>query len=215
MKSVKYSTLEGLELSILNYESYEEADLAAGKPGAMLDEGNKNLSYRGALATGRSALVEAIQKETGIAIKTKTEKGDDGKDVEVRAETDGQYLKRVRAEKGLTDKDAEWKAFAQPIADQVSQTGDEGKPLAVDIKEPDRKGGPKVLPKDYKTAAERVFTNGNQDKYAQMWNLTYVTPADGTPEAATAARNKNVEILGWAIRADVLKKEAEARAAYA
>lgn len=203
MKPVVYNTLEGLKLTVLNYESYEEADAAAGRPNAMLDEGNRNLTYRGALAVGRSALCEAIEKATGIAFKTTTVMKDD-KEVEVPDETEGAYLKRVRAEKGMTENLAAWTAFAQPIADQVSATGDEGKALAVDIKEPDKKGKPKTLPKEYKEAAERCFANGSQDKWAQTFTLTY-----------TGEKEKDVEILGWAIRADVLRKQREQQASYA
>lgn len=204
MKPVQYSTLEGLKLTVLNYESVEEGDNAAGRAGAVLDEANKNLTYRGALAIGRSALVVALVAATSIAFKMRTETGKDGKPVEVEDETEGQYVKRVRAEKGLTGNDAGWLSFAQPIADSVSQTGDEGNPLAVDIKQPERTAKPKKLPENYKEAATRIFTNGNEAKYAAQWQLTFGED-----------KEKNVELLGWAIRADVLRKQKEQEASYA
>lgn len=208
MIPVQYNTLEGLKLSILNYASVEEGDTAAGKPGAILQEANRNLTYRGALAIGRSALVEALIAETGIAFKVKTvtkknAKGEDETETEPD-ETEGVYVKRCRAEKGMTGNDAAWLAFAQPIADKVSQTGDEGKPLAVDIKEPDRTGKPKSLPANYKNAAERIFTNNNQDH----WRTKF-----GLPEW-TGDRVKDVETLGWAIRKDALAKQKEQEMVY-
>lgn len=204
MKPVQYSTLEGLKLTVLNYESVEEGDAAAGRVNAILDEANKNLTYRGALAIGRSALCEELAKVTGIAVKTHKEPGKDGTEVEVVDETEGTYVKRVRAEKGLTGNDPAWLSFAQPIADAVSSTGDDGKPLAVDIKEPVRTAKPKTLPANYKEAATRIFTNGSEIKWFEKFGLTFGED-----------RDKNIELLGWAIRGDVLAKQKEQEAAYA
>lgn len=43
----RFGTLGSLEVPVLVYESIDEADKAAGKPGNMLDSANDNLHYRG------------------------------------------------------------------------------------------------------------------------------------------------------------------------
>ena len=82
MKLIKQSSIGGLSVGVLVYESYDEADKAAGKPLAALDECNKNLVYRGALNDGRVIICDAVEKITGVKreydpVMTK-EKGPDG-----------------------------------------------------------------------------------------------------------------------------------------
>lgn len=227
MKVQDYSSL-GVTAHIDVYESVSEGDTAAGKEGAVLAECNNNLVYRGALADFREQFVANVEEATSIARKTKQAKDGkgqlrtkevekDGKKVQepiiVPDETEGDYIARVRAEKGLMDPDP-WAAFAQPLADacgtfeekdgKVSRVGN----LAVDIKEPERKArGPIKLPEKFRLAAENVIKNGNQSTWVEKLRAEGLSVADLTGDAA-----KDAQTLGWAIKA---REDAKQKAALA
>lgn len=227
MKRKDYNSL-GVTAHILVYESVAEGDAAAGVVDAVLGQCNDNLSYRGALADFRDQFVPLVEEATGVSRKQVQAKDKDGKPkteeveengkkvqrpVMVPDETEGKYIARVRAEKGLTDEEA-WKAFAQPLADKVGvyeeqngqlvRTGD----LAVDIKEPERKArGPVKLPEKFRVSAENIIKNGNAATWAEKLKAEGHVLADLTGDAA-----KDAQILGWAIKA---REDAKQKAALA
>lgn len=224
MKRKDYNSL-GVIAHILVYESVEEGDLAAGVKDAVLGQCNDNLSYRGALADFRDQFVPLVEEATGVSRKQVQAKDKDGKpkteEVEVEGkkvqkpvmvpdETEGKYIARVRAEKGLQDEEA-WKAFAQPLADKVGvydeagvRTGD----LAVDIKEPERKArGPVKLPEKFRLAAENIIKNNNAPSWVEKLRAEGHAVADLIGDAA-----KDAQTLGWAIKS---REDAKQKAALA
>lgn len=130
--------------------------------------------------------------------------------------TESDFLEFVCAQKGWTSPEAK-KANIQPLADKIAAA------LVFDAKASERKPtAPKTLGKDYKVAAERVFANGNLDKALAAIGsqskavVTLVEePTDTASEEYKAARAKNVESLGWAIKANEDWKRAQALQTYA
>lgn len=171
----------GVKPTFLVPATVEEFDQNAKKVGACLQEAVNNVIYRGVLADFRATFCEEVEKDTGIERKWKTvERGKDKKAVEVWDETEGDYITRVIATKGWTED----RTSLQAIADRVAPT------IIFDASVTEAKErGPKKLPEAYKTAAERIFTNGNEAKWAEKLKLTF------GPE-----KDKNVELLGWAIK---------------
>jgi hypothetical protein len=212
MKEKRYGTLEGLEMPILVYESYEEADKAAGREGAALEQANDNLAYRGALAEGRRIVCDLLEEETGIKRRVvRVDKKKDGSEVNIY-EPEGAYAKFVCAEKG-------WENLKhlQPKVDEAVRNlvetidgKDQTYALAVDITERQRTGKAAVLPKRYKEVATQVFDKGAQDK--AVARIQQDLPTKGV--AFTGDRDKDIEILGWAIRDHALWKEAQAAQDY-
>lgn len=96
MKQHLNNTL-GLSVSVEVPENSEEFDKLAGRPGACVDEANRNVLYRGWNHEFRATLCEELAKETGVERKTKTVgEGDNAK--EVPAETEKVYYNRLIAE---------------------------------------------------------------------------------------------------------------------
>lgn len=221
MKTKRYGTLKGLELPVNVYESYEEADAAAGKLFALGDEGNDNMAYRGPLADGRELICQIVETATGIPMLTKDtgEKDDKGNAILEVIENEGAYVKRVCAEKGWED----LKAF-QAELDMQAAAANEGKGLSVDIKAKTRKSSlPKKLAAKYKDGAAKLLAGfGNLDKFAAAFENTVgralgftrtddmAVPyaikhskknADGTiAELSATVSNKDAETLGWLVK---------------
>lgn len=197
-----YGTLKGLKVPCLVYESYDEADKAAGKTGAMLESGNDNGYYRGPAQDVREFICEILEEKTGIERKTKPTGKKDDKGVEILAfaEAEGEYAARVCLEKGwedLTQFQADldaWAATATP-----GDNGAVGTPLAIDIKERERKpSGPKKLAEVYKNSAIACFKNRDVN-----WpRLEAMLEAQGVSmPALTGDETKDVIAVGWAIKA--------------
>jgi hypothetical protein len=199
----RYGTLKGLTIPVLVYSSVEEADTAAGKAGAVLDSANDNFHYRGGPAADtRDYICELLEKETSIARKTepaKDSKGNVRKDeggnvVMVPSESEGEYAARVCAEKGWDD----LKAF-QPQIDAWAATAEDGKPLAVDAKTPERKSHlPTKLPARYKEAAAVAITKGTVDAInsamANTIKKSFTATGDATKMFTGTATVKGTEV---------------------
>lgn len=69
MKQVTKNCL-GFSIPVFIYESVEEADRAAGRVGAVLDEANNNLYYRGAAPEARNTVAEGVEAITGVVRAT-------------------------------------------------------------------------------------------------------------------------------------------------
>ena len=159
----------------------------------FIEEGINNIAYRGVLAEFRAAFCEAVETATGIARNTKTiEKGD--KKVEVYDESEANYIRRVRAEKGWTETNGDLDDIGTKVAAA----------LVFDPSAPERKpAAPKRLAAAFKEAAERIFNNGSHEKWAEKLSVTY-----------TGDREKDTLALGWAIKAAEDAKAAERTSKY-
>jgi len=199
--------------------SVADYDALAGKEGACLASAIENVVYRGVLSDfrdllihGREAVeakpaagdqpaieaveaVDGLEQLTGISRKT-IKKTVGKKEVEVYDETEADYVRRIIAAKGW---DQENPIELQQIADNIAKF------LIFNPKEVERAArGPKKLPEDYKNAATRIIENNPafKDKYARF-NITW-----------TEEKDKNIELLGWKIREEVLEEQRKKTAAY-
>lgn len=162
-----YGTLKGLKVAVKVFESYDEADTAAGKVNAMLDAGNDNLAYRsGPLQDARAIVCDMLEELTGIERKTVDtgRKDKDGNAILTYAESEGKYAEQVCAEKGWEDLSHLQDEFNTRCAME-----NEGAGLMVDIKERERKpAAPKKLAKGYLNTAAVILAAGNADKALAM-----------------------------------------------
>lgn len=196
----------GLKVNISVPSTAAEFDTLAAQPGSCLLNAILNIVYRSCLAEFRDLFIHGQKEEkndkgevtqpevkglealTGVERKWKTEK-DGEKSVEVWDETEGRYMKRVTAEKSLTEE------FLQKHADYIAGY------IVFDPKKSEpRSKGPKKLPEIYRNAAVTIFGNNNQEKWFTEFGLVFVAPSDETPEAAEVAKNKNIDLLGWKIK---------------
>lgn len=226
MKEVYFGTLKGLKLPVLVYETLAEAVTAGGGETIVLDQVNSNLAYRGPLATGRDIICTLLEDETGIERKMKdTGKVDKDKNpIMAPDESEGEYAKRVCAEKGwddLTSLQSKLETAARNFKAEGEETA---KPLAVDITEKERKAPqPKKLANKYKLTAARIIAAGNIDAFnknylaqisksftasgdtSKMFKGTYevVDPVTKKPTGTTNSvevSDKDAEALGWLIK---------------
>lgn len=214
MKTERYGTLGGLSVACLVYATYAEADAAAGKPDAMLGNGNDSLYYRGPAADAREFIVDLLEEKTGMERKTKDsgKKDEKGNAILVFDESEGEFAKRVMAAKGWTD----LKAF-QPDLDRWSAAVPEydkdgnvvkdasGKPkvapLAVDIRERERKpAGPKKLAQKYRDVAGQLIGHKNLGRFVADYEKALGKKLAVAPSKDAAAHAKAVETLGWAVQ---------------
>jgi hypothetical protein len=193
----RYRTMKGLTIGVQVYSSYDEADAAAGKANATLDQANDNLHYRGTAADAREFVCETLEKVTGIERKTKDSgrKTADGSPVHVFDESELDYAERVCAEKG-------WKDLTelQPAIDAWAQTAggtkDAPAPLAVSIKERERKAPtPKKLAAKFLDAAKALLAGNKIDQLN-----TRLQPIIGKTFTATGDTAKDAEALGWLVK---------------
>lgn len=113
----------GLNVTVNVPTSVTDFDALAEKPGECLAQGVKNIVYRGALATFRNALCEAVEAKTGIARKFEpeldadgTEKKDtDGNVVIKKWEAEAVYIKRVAG-----DNPEQYQALADDISSTLT-----------------------------------------------------------------------------------------------
>lgn len=192
MKLERFGTLKGLTVAVAVYESYDEADAAAGKANAMLDEGNASLSYRGPLGEGREILCDMLEELTQIERKTRDtgKKDKDGNPILAFDESEGEYATRVCSTKGWEDLKALQGDFDAAVA-----KANEGNGLAVDIKRPERKPtAPKKLAVKYFEKATAIITNGNVDKFLAKFAQVVGRTASFAPAGDA---KKDGEALGW------------------
>ena len=217
MKSVQIEVLD-FKLPCLFYESVEEGDKAAGRSGAVLDECNKNLQYRGANADARDLIVTIANELSGIALREKQvvkdgkpaddEKGNPIMEID---EKEGEYLKRVLA----TDA-----TLKQAIQDEVERRardgwkdkdGTEYPPIAVDIKARERKAPkPPKLSSEIKGQAAGFLDNMDDAKITHA--LQKFLP--DVSFSRTGDKDKDIEALGWKLRDWVKAKEKQALAGF-
>src|ERR1035437_5611560 len=130
----------GFEITLHVPSSIEVYDRLAKVSGACLKDAIVNTVYRGSLAEFRANFCEAVEKETTIARKTKptSKKDSEGADIEVYAETDGEYFNRVLAESGKS------REHFTPIANTIASA------IVFDPSATERKApGPKKVAKAY------------------------------------------------------------------
>ncbi len=172
MKETRFGTLGGLSYPCLVYESYDEADTVAGRPNAMLDAGNASEAYRGPSNDARDICCDLVEKNSTtkrFMFDDKGTKTDDATKA-VEYEASKAYIRRACVAEGWLDADGspDLTRF-QTQFDEACRIGDEGKPLAVDIKQKERKPKkPKVIPEDLKPKIEKLYDGPNRDKFIDI-----------------------------------------------
>lgn len=202
MKEQRYGTLKGLKVAVNVYESYDEADQAAGAVNAALDQANDNLAYRGPLSEGRELLCELLEKETGIVRETTPsgKKDAQGNDILTYKHSEGEYAGIVCAQLKLDDLTQFQVKFDEAVA-----ASNEGKGLSVDIKAKERKAPKAVkLAQKYKDSAKQVLDGGKVDAFNQKFGVKI-----GKTFTVTGDSAKDVEGLGYLIKEYAVWKEAQ------
>jgi hypothetical protein len=219
MQAKQFNCL-GFTVAVKVPQTAEEYDQLAGRVGAILDDAISNVVYRGVLTGVRADFCEELEKATGIARKQsptgKKKKDAAGVEVDIMAydESEAKYAARVQAELKLTDE--AFVAAYQALMDKV--VADEAN--SFDPSETKREAKAKKLPESYLVAATRVFANGNEQKIAarllaESGTAVNFVPVEGDEAAQTAAKAKNIELLGWAIRTNELFLEKQRAVTYA
>jgi len=209
MKSVQIEVLD-FKLPCLFYESVDEADKAAGRTGATLDECNKNLQYRGANADARDLIVVVANELSGIPQKTKTVTKD-GKSVEEVDEKEGEYIKRVLATDATLKDKIQAEVEARATNGWKDKDGTEYPPIAVDIKARVRQAPkPPKLSTEIKGQAAGFLTS--MDDATITTALQQFLP--GVVFTRTGTQEADVEALGWKLRDWVKAKEKAAVAGF-
>ena len=209
MKQVTKTSL-GFEVPVWVYESPEEADTAAGRQGALLEEANNNLYYRaGAAGESREVIAAKVEALTGIPRKSQvvTKKNDageeevvkdsDGNEVSEFTETEEVYVKRALAEAKLTP------AAIQADITAALNAANEGQGIRVDIKKKERKpAAPKKLADRFLQSAKSVIDAGKVKSVAKEYQKRF---GKSLEEGADTDPVK----LGWAIKDILAHREAE------
>lgn len=210
MKSVTVDVLD-FKVPTLFYESVEEGDKAAGRTGAVLDECNKNLQYRGSNADARDLIVVIASELSGLAQKTKTVTKD-GKSVEEVDEKEGDYVKRVLASDPLLKDRIQAELESRATNGWKDKDGTEYAPIQVDIKARVRQA-----PKPPKLSTE---IKGQAAGFLASLDDATITNAlqQFLPDATftrTDNNDANIEALGWKLRDWVKAKEKAALVGFA
>lgn len=210
MKSVTVDVLD-FKVPTLFYESVEEGDKAAGRTGAVLDECNKNLQYRGSNADARDLIVVIANELSGIPQKTKTVTKD-GKPVEEIDEKEGDYVKRVLATDASLKEKIQAELESRATNGWKDKDGTDYAPIAVDIKARVRQA-----PKPPKLSTE---IKGQAAGFLGAMDDATITAAiqQFLPDKSFARvgdNDKDIEALGWLLRDWVKAKEKQALAGFA
>ena len=152
----------GMDVAFSVPSDVAEFDQNAKKVGACLESAIDNVVYRGSLAVFRAKFCETVEKETGIARKTKLvtlkSKNEDGsaKTSEVWDGTEVEYFSGVLAQ--TSREAASFAATAQSVADTIEFDASERERAAA---------GPKRIGKAFLDAATKAQSEGKLEVLAE------------------------------------------------
>lgn len=197
----------GFVVPVKEYESYEEADKAAGVPLQALKHCNNQLYYTSTAGEASALVCLAVAALTGIPRKMETvmvdvkdangnvtgkteKKNSKGEIVQEPVDTDSDYVKAALAASGKTVADLQ-----AGVSDYVSKANN-GAGLALDIK-PQRTGlGLGKLAGKYTAAATKLIAENKIKDFAKSFKSRLqrepdINNGDGKPDATK---------LGWRIK---------------
>ncbi len=194
------------KVPMLIYESVAEADKAAGREGACLNECNTNLIYRGCQADARELLADIVQELTSVKPleqPVKDKKDAKGNQIMEVVENEAKYVVRALSSPGCKATFEDVQAIIDKRArGYKDKDGKEYGPLAVDITVKVREPRIKKLAQKFKDVALE-FLSGKKslEKFeaamAKAGLATKFEPVKGKkmddPE--------NIEKLGWMCKA--------------
>lgn len=215
------------------FESIDEGDKQAGRPGAMLDAANDSAVAWGAGSEARKKYVAKLETLTKVVRKFVAKKTKAGKATKTYSsseggESEGNYGKRIRALliKGDTSVDtnaftalklASGKANDEATVDAALQSlADSLGIFNADLKEAEKSRKVEALAQRYKDAATNIITNKSEAKWVATFTkegiafTPFTTPATGTPDEILAIQAANHIALATAIKAREHKKNEDA-----
>lgn len=205
MKVIQVNSL-GFSLAKSVPETNEEYDnLAKRGPGAACEDASASTLYRGTFPQFRDAFLDKVGEITSIARKTReTDKKDsEGNPVVVWDETEGEYWKRVKAEKSLSDE-----AAVQQFSELAQQCMDEA---TFDPSVKERKSaGPKSIAKTYTKIATEAVNTGKASALAGLLGNKL-----GREVALTGDSEADIKVLAQAIADNEAKKREQLKSEYA
>lgn len=212
------ANLLGMTGTQLVPESADEFDKNAKKAGACVDEAVKNVWYRSNAADIRSTFIhgadevkdgdkvvtpafKGVEETFGYDRKTKVTQGKGDKQIESFAETEEQYIDRVRAQlvkDGKAKDEAGATALLQPIYTQALAL------CPFDASATERKAGPAKLAKTWIESALN-FLRGNKTadgkKTYKLENAVKAIKADLQKDfIKTGDEAKDSTTLGWLLK---------------
>lgn len=210
------------------FSTIEELDTQAGVKGQTLKLANLYLRQKGCLVDGRDYLAEQVMTLSKFPMKTKKVdvKDKDGKvtgQKDEPTETEGEYIKRLRASVAKGDLKIEGVTGATPEALAAAELAweqtilDKHGPFVADAKAAERTGKAKNPPQYAMNGATAIIEKGGAAS-VKKWITTFKTEgisylpfdtapakdADDATKAAVLATNKTN--LAWAIKAREDKK---------
>lgn len=205
MKITQVSSL-GFTLTKSVPETNEEYDqLAKRGPNAACEDASASTLYRSTFPVFRDGFLEKVAEITGIERKTReTDKKDsDGNPVVVWDETEGEYWKRVKAAKNLSDEAAvqQFTSLAQECMDAA--------PFDPSVKER-KSAGPKAVAKTYVKIATEAVATGKASALAGL-----LANKLGREVALTGDSEADVKVLAQAIADNEAKKREQLKSEYA
>ena len=205
MKVIQVNSL-GFTLNKAVPETNEEYDnLAKRGPNAACEDASASTLYRGTFPQYRDAFLEKVAEITGIERRTKEtgKKDSDGQPVVVWDETEGEYWKRVKAEKSLSDE-----AAIQQFAELAQQCMDDA---SFDPSVKERKSaGPRAIAKTYTKIATEAVNTGKASALAGLLGSKL-----GREVALTGDSEADVKVLAQAIADNEAKKREQLKSEYA
>jgi hypothetical protein len=197
----------GFKVPVLWYASVDEADKAAGRVGAVLDECNLNLTYRGTNVEARQRICDVVEKASKIARKTKPVLKDgkplvkDGEAVTEYDETEQVYVDRAMATAKLTVEALQAEVTKACKGGFKEEDGEEVKPLAVDIKERERKPtAPKKLADSFLEGAKKLLADATKlAAFGKAYTSLLKKPLASTTDPVA---------IGWALKELIAARQA-------
>lgn len=176
MSTDRKNTILGIDYNINAPANLNEAlELCGGDEAVLVEHFVQKLVYNHHNAEVRGAFCEALEEQTGHARETKKVERN-GKEVEVFAETETEYVNRVCALEGVEP--SEYAELLQEVADKHPLSG---------VRKARASSGGTRLAKMYITAAEEISKAGALEKAAAKLASDLGISVEATVESVALA----------------------------
>jgi hypothetical protein len=164
-------------------ESPKEYDALAKKEGQCVADAVSYCVFHSQLSAIRGAVIDKLEETTKVPQKSEKRKNGD-KETTVITEKDGDYVERL-LETGVINKEG---------LTAIIVAAAKGNPFDPSVTA--REAKPKKLAQEYRDAAVKILTEGKADKAAKKFAITL-----------TGEHEKDIELIGWAVRENVLAQQ--------
>jgi len=197
--------LKNFKVPILEYESIEEGDTHAKRAGAMLDQANLNMKYRGPYADARRLIAKCVEEITGEKLRMREDsKNKDGTPIMVPDETEKNFVRRVLGDN--PDLFEKVQSLVEQRARGYKSTDESGKEteipaLTADITEKEHVSKVKKLAQKYIDQAKAFLIGALNPKTGKQFNIEKFLAAIKRDLSAEFSRTgddeKDATTLGW------------------